>query len=402
MNKIRIMLAAAMAASVVMASLVSCSAIARDIHPKVQMDFPKADNISFNVVQGKDFLKIGKVVSQELSKSGYSVSVTSDTSIINSVMGAYRTVIINAAVDNVEVEKELQEVFQEKGASKERSASSGTGFFVNDNGTVVTCAHVIIGAKKVAVDINGTRYDATVISINESTDLAIIKIDYANDSYFSLSEFEKENIGNKVSVLGYPLPGILGTEIRLTDGLISAKSGINSNPTYFQMSVPVQPGNSGGPIFNESFQVVGVASSKLSDIEMLRHSGTLPQNVNFGVKSEYAKLLGSQNFGSNSVVTSISDAAKATVQVLADPDLLERGNKQSSKVMDNNSSDSKIEVRIRYLFNMDAYHFTSTYMKIDFVDAAGDVVGSGIFIGSSYGNAKKIARVVLKNMLNKM
>jgi len=390
------MLAAALAASVVTAALVSCSAIARDIHPKVQMDFPKSDNITFTIVQGNDYLKISNVVNQELSKKGYSASITSDTGIINGIMGTFRQAVINAQINA------MINGAQGGSASKERTGSSGTGFFVNDNGTVVTCAHVIIGAKKVAVDINGTRYDATVISINESTDLAIIKIDYASNSYFSLSEFEKENIGNKVSVLGYPLPGILGTEIRLTDGLISAKSGINSNPTYFQMSVPVQPGNSGGPIFNESFQVVGIASSKLSDIEMLRQSGTLPQNVNFGVKSEYAKLLGSQNFGNNNVLTSISDATKATVQVLADPDLLKEGNTHVSSES-NNSPVSKIEIKIKYLFNRDAYHFTSTYMDIEFIDAnTGDVVGRGVFIGDSYGDVKKIARVVLENMLKKM
>jgi S1-C subfamily serine protease len=385
----------------VAATLVSCASIAKDINPKVEMDFPKADNIKFTVVHGKDPMKIGKVVSEGIGKRGYSVSVKTDEKEVSGILGTFQQAMVAATINAA-----WRGPREGQGSSQKKSASTGTGFFVNNDGTIVTCAHVVAGANKLAVNINGTRYDARVISANESTDLAIIKIDYASDNYFSLSELEREDVGNKVSVLGYPLSHVLGTEVRFTDGLISAKTGINSNPTYFQMSVPVQPGNSGGPIFNERFQVVGVASSRLSDMATLQQTGTVPQNVNFGVKSEYVKLLGSQHFGSGNVLSSISDAMSATVQVIANPDLLD-GDSQASEASVSMSEVggpvSDIEVRITYMYNKDAYHYTSTYMDIEFVDkSTGVIVGNGIFIGSSYGSAKKVAQVVLQQMLDKM
>jgi S1-C subfamily serine protease len=383
--------------------LVSCAFGAKEVKPQIEMDFTKANDIKFTVVHGKDYKGVGRAIRDEIRKRGYNVTINSDEDEINGLLGTSEQAMALAQV-------RAAWQGQQGGSSQKRSGSTGTGFFVNNDGTIVTCAHVINGANKLAVNINGTRYDARLITANESTDLAIIKIDYTSNKYFALSELEREDVGNKVSVLGYPLAHVLGTEVRLTDGLISAKTGINSNPTYFQMSVPIQPGNSGGPIFNERFQVVGVASSKLSDMAMLQQTGTLPQNVNFGVKSEYVKLLGSQHFGSGNVLSSISDAMSATVQVLADPDLLDGGDSRASETNVSMSkvggAVSNIEVRIRYLFHAHGYHDTSTYMDIYFVDADTDeVVGNGTFVGKSYntyGYVKTVAKTVVNQMLDKM
>jgi S1-C subfamily serine protease len=401
-------------AAAVSATLLSCISGIKEVKPEIEMDFPKASNIKFTLVHGKDDMKMVKLVRDEIRKRGYSVTIKSDDDEINSIFGTYEQVVAM-----MEINATWRRHYSGGGggsSSQKKSGSTGTGFFVNNDGTIVTCAHVVAGANKLAVNINGTRYDAQLISANESTDLAIIKIDYASNRYFALSELEREDVGNKVSVLGYPLAHVLGTEVRLTDGLISAKTGINSNPTYFQMSVPIQPGNSGGPIFNERFQVVGVASSKLSDMAMLQQTGTLPQNVNFGVKSEYVKLLGSQHFGSSNVLSSISDAMSATVQVLANPDLLDGDNAQQASetrvsVSKVSGPVSDIEVRITYLYNSHGdynynNHFTSTYVDIDFIDTnTGAVVGNGSFIGKSYntyGKTKDVVKSVVNQMLDKM
>jgi S1-C subfamily serine protease len=97
---------------------------------------------------------------------------------------------------------------------------------------------------------------------NEAADIAILKIDYRNSYYFRIADFNTANLGDKVYVLGFPLSNILGSDIRLTDGIVSAKSGMNSDKTYFQISAPVQPGNSGGPVLNTGFEVIGIAAAK--------------------------------------------------------------------------------------------------------------------------------------------
>jgi hypothetical protein len=194
--------------------------------------------------------------------------------------------------------------------------SSGTGFFVSENGIIVTCAHVIEDGKKITVKIGNNEYIAQVLSKNTSTDLAILKINYRNQYHFKIVNFNTVNLGDKVFVLGFPLSDLLGSDIRLTDGIVSAKNGINSDQTHFQLSAPVQPGNSGGPIMNSNFEAIGVAAAKLNDMAALLASGSIPQNINFGVKSGYiSTLLGDIRLGNGNVRT-MNDAINATVQIL--------------------------------------------------------------------------------------
>ena len=216
-----------------------------------------------------------------------------------------------------------------KGVFGQSHTSSGTGFFVSSNGVIVTCAHVIEDADRVAVKIGDQEYPAQVVAMDNETDLAILRINYANPYHFRLTRFDAVNLGDKVFVLGFPLSDILGSDIRLTDGIVSARSGINADATYFQISAPIQPGNSGGPIFNESFEVKGVAAHKLSDMSTLVSSGVIPQNINFGVKSDFIYTLsnaspvslraGGERGGisiGNGNITTMNQAISATVQIL--------------------------------------------------------------------------------------
>jgi V8-like Glu-specific endopeptidase len=194
--------------------------------------------------------------------------------------------------------------------------SSGTGFFVSEDGIIVTCAHVIEDGTRITVKINNNEYTAQVLVKDASADLALLKIDYRNQFHFKVINFNTAALGDKVFVLGFPLSNLLGSDIRLTDGIISAKSGMNSDQAYFQLSAPIQPGNSGGPIFNNNFDVLGVAAAKLNDMATLRSSGSIPQNINFGVKSGYINpLLGNIRLGRGNIKT-MNDAINATVQIL--------------------------------------------------------------------------------------
>ncbi|MCL2834607.1 MAG: serine protease [Treponema sp.] len=197
-----------------------------------------------------------------------------------------------------------------------QSLSFGTGFFINDSGVIITCAHVIEDGEKITVKIAGTEYPAQILNTNTDMDLAVIKINYRNSNHFKIADFANMNLGDKISVMGYPLPTILSSDIRYTEGTLSAKSGLKADAYYFQHSAPMQPGNSGGPILNSRFEVIGVAAAVIDDTVVKKDSGLIPQNINFGIKSDYiAKALGSVKPG-NGNVFSITDAEKATVQIL--------------------------------------------------------------------------------------
>ena len=201
-------------------------------------------------------------------------------------------------------------------ANEQQAESSGTGFFITNDGVIITCAHVIENGNRITVKINNTEYPAQVLNVDNETDLAVLKIDYRNPYHFKIADFTTLNLGDRLYVLGFPLPHILTADIRFTEGSLSARSGLKSDPYYFQHSAPTQPGNSGGPIFNSRYEVVGVVAAIINDTFVKRETGTNPQNINFGVKSgSIIPLLNNIRPG-NGNIQSISDAEKATPQIL--------------------------------------------------------------------------------------
>lgn len=95
--------------------------------------------------------------------------------------------------------------------------------------------------------------------------------------------------GDTIVVLGYPLAGLLATTANLTVGNISALAGLGDDSRYLQISAPVQPGNSGGPLLDGSGHLVGIVTAKLDAALVARFTGDIPQNVNFALKAEVAR-----------------------------------------------------------------------------------------------------------------
>ncbi len=166
-------------------------------------------------------------------------------------------------------------------------ASSGTGFALTSNGYIVTNYHVVDGATSIAVKgVNGnfsTTYKAKVVVSDKNNDLAIIQID--DNTFNSISKIPytikstSSDVGENVFVLGYPLRASMGDEIKLTNGIISSKTGFQGDITSYQISAPVQPGNSGGPLFDKLGNLIGVINAK--------HSGA--ENVSYAIKVSYLK-----------------------------------------------------------------------------------------------------------------
>lgn len=171
--------------------------------------------------------------------------------------------------------------------SQPQVQSSGTGFFVDTDGYMVTACHVVEEAKSIVVITSYGRFYAEVVAKDENNDIAILKVQGTGFSSLNIASSSEVKTGDKVFTVGFPNIDVQGTEVKYTEGSISSLSGINNDFRYFQISVPVQPGNSGGPLMDSNGNVIGIVVSKLSDTKMLLYKGTIPQNVNYAVKSSF-------------------------------------------------------------------------------------------------------------------
>jgi len=162
-----------------------------------------------------------------------------------------------------------------------RYISNGSGFFINGEGYLVSNFHVINICQYVSTRIEGIQYDVNIISADTANDLMIGRITKTTD-YLEISS-DGAFLGEDIITAGFPFTDVLGNKIKITKGVVSSLSGAD-NYSLMQIDAAVQPGNSGGPILNSSGDIVGVVVSKLSSDAL--QEGDLPENINFGIKSE--------------------------------------------------------------------------------------------------------------------
>jgi S1-C subfamily serine protease len=188
---------------------------------------------------------------------------------------------------------ELPPAYRPKEVRKKKGFATGTGFFVSTEGHFVTNYHVVDGSIDLIVrTTDGMKYSARVIKRDRANDVVVAKIEKQTRPLKITTGLDVSK-GDAVIALGYPLIRLQGQEQKATFGRINATSGIADDIRFFQMDVPVQPGNSGGPLLNRSGEVIGVVTATLDQIATLKSTGTLPQNVNYAIKSGYlAPLLG--------------------------------------------------------------------------------------------------------------
>lgn len=163
---------------------------------------------------------------------------------------------------------------------------TGTGFLITRNGYLVTNHHVVKDCGKVRVQTAAGLLDAVVVRVDAPSDLALLKVTGTFDAVPVVSS-RTARLGATVATVGFPNIGLQGFEPKLSKGDISSLAGIQDDVRYFQISVPVQPGNSGGALVDERGNVVGVVSAQLSQKAALESTGTLAQSVNYAVKSSY-------------------------------------------------------------------------------------------------------------------
>ena len=167
---------------------------------------------------------------------------------------------------------------------------SGSGIVIGER-YIATNNHVVEGAKSLVVKgVNGdmnTSYKVQVVISDKNADVAIVKIIDEKFEGFDMLPYGFQtttvDVGTEIFVLGYPRIDIMGNEVKVTNGIISAKTGYKNNVSLYQMSAPIQPGNSGGPVFDYNGNLIGISVASLHDDAV--------QNVNYAVKLSYLQTL---------------------------------------------------------------------------------------------------------------
>jgi S1-C subfamily serine protease len=170
--------------------------------------------------------------------------------------------------------------------------SMGTCVAVRPDGIVATAAHILTNSETIAVYFpNGRTSAAEVVNFSVPTDLAILRVDGATPNYLEPVSYKHLTLGESVFTIGFPTVDLLGTEPKFSQGNITAFSGPSGDSTYMQISVPIQPGNSGGPLVTERGELVGIVLAS-ADLEVfLNSTGTIPQNINWAIKGDYLRAL---------------------------------------------------------------------------------------------------------------
>jgi peptidylprolyl isomerase len=168
--------------------------------------------------------------------------------------------------------------------------SSGSGVVIGSKGEILTNAHVVERCAAITVQFStGNSEAAVLVARDEKNDLAVIRSKTLPSSVAAFRDGAPLRAGDTVVALGYPLSGLLASSANLSVGNVSALAGLGDDPRYLQISAPVQPGNSGGPLLDASGHLVGIVTGKLNAAQVARFTGDIPQNVNFALKAELAR-----------------------------------------------------------------------------------------------------------------
>jgi hypothetical protein len=167
-----------------------------------------------------------------------------------------------------------------------RATSSGSGVAITPDGLILTAAHVVSGSTHVDVVTSSGKKSAQIVQLDAANDLALLKCD-GQFQPIPIRSSKAIELGQTVFTIGYPHIDLQGVSPKMTKGEISSLKGYQDDPREWQISVPIQGGNSGGPLFDEEGNLIGVVQSKLNAIKMANTTGDVPENVGYAIKSDY-------------------------------------------------------------------------------------------------------------------
>lgn len=223
-------------------------------------------------------------LSEELSRNG-----------MRGIRDKYNAILqrINSEVVYYENRVAIAELEEKRSIAIERAANDsrnnnqsewcGTCFAIGDK-WVVTNYHVVENARDIVICGENVNYSAEIVLTDKYNDLAIMRIANKEFPGFKIKygvNFKVSEIGTDVFVLGYPLIQTMGENVKLTTGVISSKTGFKGDVSLYQISAPIQPGNSGGPLFDNAGNLIGIVSAKHKEAD----------NVGYAIKINYLKNL---------------------------------------------------------------------------------------------------------------
>jgi S1-C subfamily serine protease len=171
--------------------------------------------------------------------------------------------------------------------AKAEIKGSGTGFFITADGYLLTAYHVVKEADSIQIWTNKGLKPASIVRADTVNDIALLKVDGIQCEALAVQSSRGVKVGAEVFTLGFPNIQLQGTEAKYTNGHINSLSGFADDPRLFQISAAIQPGNSGGPLLRPDGTVVGIVVAKLDEIATANTTGSLPQNVNYALKSSF-------------------------------------------------------------------------------------------------------------------
>ncbi|MFB6446418.1 S1C family serine protease [Bradyrhizobium tunisiense] len=172
-------------------------------------------------------------------------------------------------------------------SGKSAKSKSGTGFVVSASGHIVTNHHVIDGCSDLKGNLTGeAAMTLRVVSSDAMNDLALLQAP-STTTFKEFVRIRDRSIrsGDSVVAIGFPYRGLLSSDFTVTTGIVSSLSGMRNDSRFLQISAPVQPGNSGGPLFDTTGQIVGVVTGKLDNLRIAVATGNIPENINFAIKT---------------------------------------------------------------------------------------------------------------------
>jgi S1-C subfamily serine protease len=180
---------------------------------------------------------------------------------------------------------------QEPPSGGESGGGSGSGVFVNSAGTILTNAHVINGCSTITASGPIATTSMQVLRADAQTDLAVLVPEHSLAVEPIRFRFGTPiRAGESVVAIGFPLAGLLAAEPIVTLGNVSALAGLRNDTSFLQISAPVNPGNSGGPLLDDRGQLVGIVTAKLDAVAVAGVTGDIPENVNFALKAAIAEI----------------------------------------------------------------------------------------------------------------
>jgi serine protease Do len=172
---------------------------------------------------------------------------------------------------------------------RKKAVNTGTAFYINKSGQMITAAHVLRDCLVLEAQKDGVKIPLKLNVSSNLLDLAVVDSGKPTAQALPLRVGQTLTLGEGVTNVGYPLQGLLADSPNLTRGNVSARAGMKGSVGLFQFSAPIQPGSSGGPVVSDGGELLGITVSSLNAAALIK-DGLLPQNVNFALEARYAAM----------------------------------------------------------------------------------------------------------------